>query len=68
MRFHHFPSSGLVLSEIESAGAALWKRSSIGSAIAAIPAGHYVHTHNMKSDYIATFTFEKGKQFEEGKA
>jgi altronate dehydratase small subunit len=40
----------------------------IGSAIAAIAPGQYVHTHNMKSDYIATFTFETGKQFEEGKA
>ena len=40
----------------------------IGSATVAIAAGEYVHTHNLKSDYIATFTFEKGKQFEEGKA
>ncbi|MBL8700400.1 MAG: UxaA family hydrolase [Alphaproteobacteria bacterium] len=40
----------------------------IGSAITAIAPGEYVHTHNIKSDYIATFTFEKGKQFEEGKA
>ncbi len=40
----------------------------IGSATQAIAPGDYVHTHNLKSDYIATDTFETGKQFEEGKA
>lgn len=28
----------------------------IGSATAAIAPGDYVHTHNLKSDYIATYT------------
>lgn len=43
-------------------------RVSIGSATEAIVPGAYVHTHNMRSDYIPTFTFEAGRQFEEGKA
>ena len=30
----------------------------IGSAIADIKAGHHVHLHNMKSDYIASHTRE----------
>lgn len=29
----------------------------IGSAIKAIQAGEHVHLHNMKSDYIPTYTF-----------
>ena len=40
----------------------------IGSATVAIAPGRYVHTRNMKSDYIPTFTFETAAQFEEGKA
>jgi altronate dehydratase small subunit len=35
----------------------------IGSATRAIAAGEHVHTHNIKSDYFPTFTFEKGKKF-----
>lgn len=63
------PTGHKVATRAIAAGERIVKyRVPIGSAIAAIPAGHYVHTHNMKSDYIATFTFEKGKQFEEGKA
>ena len=31
----------------------------IGSAIEDIPAGTHIHLHNMKSDYITTYTFEK---------
>ena len=30
----------------------------IGSASEAIQAGAWVHTHNLKSDYIPTFTFD----------
>jgi altronate dehydratase small subunit len=37
--------------------------SPIGSATRAIVAGEHVHTHNIKSDYFPTFTFEKGKKF-----
>ena len=35
----------------------------IGSATADIAAGEHVHVHNMKSDYIATYTFEKEHEF-----
>ena len=31
----------------------------IGSAIADIPVGAHIHLHNMKSDYITTYTFDK---------
>jgi altronate dehydratase len=36
---------------------------SIGSATIDIPTGAHVHVHNMKSDYIPTFTLEEGKRF-----
>jgi hypothetical protein len=35
---------------------------SIGSATAAIHAGDWVHTHNLGSDYIATFAHRGGEQ------
>lgn len=35
----------------------------IGSATCDIPAGAHVHLHNMKSDYLPTFTLEDGRQF-----
>ena len=35
----------------------------IGSATADISVGRHVHTHNLKSDYIPTFTLEKGQTF-----
>ena len=35
----------------------------IGSAIQSIATGEHVHLHNMKSDYIPTYTFEKGRRF-----
>lgn len=35
----------------------------IGSATTAIPAGEHVHLHNMKSDYLPTFTLEEGRLF-----
>jgi hypothetical protein len=31
----------------------------IGSATETIPAGAHIHLHNMKSDYIQTYTLEK---------
>ena len=36
----------------------------IGSATAAIEPGQYVHVHNLKSDYIATYTLDDGKNAE----
>lgn len=36
----------------------------IGSAITAIEPGHYVHIHNLKSDYIATYTLDCGNKAE----
>ena len=38
----------------------------IGSATRAIAAGEHVHTHNLKSDYIPTFTLEEGGKFLKG--
>ena len=35
----------------------------IGSAKAAIPAGAHVHLHNLKSDYIATYTLDQDHVF-----
>jgi altronate dehydratase small subunit len=35
----------------------------IGVASRDIEAGEYVHTHNMTSDYLPTFTLEAGHQF-----
>lgn len=31
----------------------------IGSATTTMPAGTHIHLHNMKSDYIATYTLDK---------
>jgi hypothetical protein len=40
----------------------------IGRATRDIEAGEYIHTHNMASDYLPTFTLEDGhKSIEEGK-
>jgi altronate dehydratase small subunit len=35
----------------------------IGVATRDIDAGEYVHTHNMTSDYLPTYTLEGGRQF-----
>jgi hypothetical protein len=35
----------------------------IGSATRDIAAGEHVHTHNLKSDYLPTFTFQSGHEF-----
>ena len=34
----------------------------IGSTIAAIPAGGWIHSHNMKSDYLASHTRETASE------
>ena len=39
----------------------------IGSATQAIAAGEHVHLHNMKSDYIPTYTFEEGRRYVAGR-
>jgi hypothetical protein len=39
----------------------------IGSATAAIAPGRLVHTHNMKSDYIPTYTFDRPAHAETGR-
>ena len=38
-------------------------RSPIGSAIRDIAIGEHVHLHNMKSDYLPTYTLEAGRTF-----
>lgn len=35
----------------------------IGRATRDIAAGEYIHTHNMTSDYLPTFTLEDGRKF-----
>ncbi|HUK24605.1 MAG TPA: UxaA family hydrolase [Terriglobales bacterium] len=35
----------------------------IGSATDAIPAGGHIHLHNLKSDYISTYTLDKDHVF-----
>ncbi len=35
----------------------------IGVATRDIEAGEYVHTHNMASDYLPTYTLEEGHEF-----
>ena len=35
----------------------------IGSAKEVIPAGSHIHLHNLKSDYIATYTLDKDHVF-----
>ena len=35
----------------------------IGSATEEIASGDHVHLHNMKSDYLPTYTLEKGRKF-----
>jgi hypothetical protein len=35
----------------------------IGSATEAIPVGTHIHLHNLKSDYIATYTLDKDHVF-----
>ncbi len=36
----------------------------IGSATTAIRIGDHVHIHNLKSDYLPTFTLQKGHRYE----
>jgi altronate dehydratase small subunit len=35
----------------------------IGSATQDIPQGRHVHLHNMKSDYLPTFTLDEGQKY-----
>jgi hypothetical protein len=35
----------------------------IGSATASIEPGEHIHLHNMKSDYLPTFTLDEGREF-----
>ena len=37
----------------------------IGSALRNIEPGEYIHTHNVSSDYIPTYTLEEGHRFVE---
>ena len=37
----------------------------IGSATCDIAPGDYVHNHNLKSDYLPTYTLEQGHKFRE---
>jgi hypothetical protein len=39
----------------------------IGTASAAIARGEHVHTHNLDSDYLPTYTLEEGRAFVPGR-
>jgi hypothetical protein len=39
----------------------------IGSATRGIEPGEHVHLHNMKSDYLPTYTLEDGRLFQAGR-
>jgi hypothetical protein len=39
---------------------------SIGSATRDIEPGAHVHLHNMRSDYLPTYTIEEGRLFKDG--
>lgn len=39
----------------------------IGSATRPIAAGEHVHLHNMKSDYLPTYTLEAGRAFHDAR-
>jgi hypothetical protein len=49
-----------------AAGEKIFKyRVPIGTATQAIAPGEIVHTHNLRSDYIPTYTLEQGHRFAE---
>ena len=50
---------------VEGDGIVKWG-AKIGSVTQAVPVGGHVHLHNMKSDYIPTYTFEEGQRFVAG--
>lgn len=51
------------LEAIASAGRIVKYGAPIGRATRSILAGEYVHTHNMESEYIPTYTLESGHRF-----
>ena len=55
----------VALRRIEPGEKVLKYRVPIGTATAAIAAGEIVHTHNLRSDYIPTYTLEAGHRFAE---
>lgn len=47
-----------------AAGAKIFKHgAAIGSATCDIEPGEHVHLHNMKSDYLPTYTLDEGRLF-----
>ncbi len=58
------PTGHKIAVEAISAGAKVVKfAASIGSATCPIQPGEHVHLHNLKSDYLPTYTFDAGKTF-----
>jgi hypothetical protein len=67
-RYHTLPHTvglghKLARSEIEAGEKILKYGVPIGSATRTISPGEHVHLHNMKSDYLPTFTLDKGQHF-----
>lgn len=56
----------LARSEIRAGDKILKYGAEIGSATVDIAKGALVHIHNLKSDYIPTYTHAEGARFEEG--
>jgi len=55
----------VALRRIEPGEKVLKYRVPIGTATAAITPGEVVHTHNLRSDYLPTYTLEAGHRFAE---
>ena len=55
----------VALRHIEPGEEVLKYRVPIGTATTAITPGEIVHTHNLRSDYIPTYTLEAGHRFAE---
>lgn len=54
----------LALIDIPEGGKVMKFGTAIGSATRAIRAGEHVHVHNMKSDYLPTYTLEEGRKYD----
>lgn len=67
-RPHHLPRAlalghKIALSTIPTGAKIIKYGVPIGSALVDIAAGEHVHVHNMKSDYLPTYTLEEGEKY-----
>ena len=60
----NIPTGHKIATEAIAAGAKVVKFAApIGSATCNIQPGEHVHLHNLKSDYLPTYTFDAGKAY-----